>query len=152
MQAAVSNGADAVYLGTKEFNARVNARNFALDELNKVVSVCHNQGVKVYLTLNILVKNSEIQHYFDVLSRAYSAGIDGVIIQHISFIDLIKKNYPDLAVFVSTQGAIGNTASAALVKNADRVIAPREMPLTEVKKMVDAGLWGRKNGKGFYSY
>jgi len=140
LQAAISNGADAVYLGTKEFNARVNARNFALDEMNKVVTVCHNQGVKVYLTLNILVKNSEIQHYFDVLSRAYSAGIDGVIIQHISFIDLIKKNFPGLAVFVSTQGAIGNTASAVLVKNADRVIAPREMPLTEVKKMVDAGV------------
>ena len=89
LQAAISNGADAVYLGTKEFNARVNASNFALDEMNKVVTFCHSQGVKVYLTLNILVKNSEIQHYFDILSRAYSAGIDGVIIQHISFIDLI---------------------------------------------------------------
>jgi putative protease len=60
LQAAVTNGADAVYLGTKEFNARANARNFSLDELKKAVDYCHNQGVKVYLTLNILVKNSEL--------------------------------------------------------------------------------------------
>jgi collagenase-like PrtC family protease len=140
LQAAVTNGADAVYLGTKEFNARVNARNFALDELKKAVDYCHNQGVKVYLTLNILVKNSELARFFEILSRAYAMGIDGVILQHISFVETIKKNYPDLAVFVSTQGAIGNTASATLMKMADRIIAPREMPLAEIKRMVAAGL------------
>jgi collagenase-like PrtC family protease len=140
LQAAVTNGADAVYLGTKEFNARANARNFSLDELKKAVDYCHNLGVKVYLTLNILVKNSELAHFFDVLSRAYAMGIDGVILQHISFVEIIKKNYPDMSVFVSTQGAIGNTASAVLMKAADRIIAPREMPLAEIKRMVAAGL------------
>jgi collagenase-like PrtC family protease len=139
LRAAVLNGADAVYLGTREFNARANAKNFTLDELRKAVEYCHQAGVKVYLTLNILVKNSEIDHFFEVLARVYALGIDGIILQHISFVDIVKKNYPDLAVFISTQGAIGNSAATALVKNADRVIAPREMPLAEIKKMVDGG-------------
>jgi len=139
LQAAVANGADAVYLGTNEFNARVNARNFSMEELSKAVVYCHNQGVKVYLTLNTLVKNSELIRFFETLSRAYSTGIDGVILQHLSFVDIIKKNFPDLGVFVSTQGAIGNTAAAALMKSADRIILPREMPLPEIKKMVSAG-------------
>jgi collagenase-like PrtC family protease len=140
LQAAVQNGADAVYLGTQEFNARVNARNFGPDELKKAVDFCHQQGVKVYLTLNILVKNNELTRFFEVLARAYAMGVDGVILQHLSFVEIVKKNYPDLAVFVSTQGAIGNTAAASLMKIADRIIAPREMPLAEIKKMLAAGV------------
>ena len=110
LQAAVINGADAVYLGTREFNARVNARNFSFEELGRAVNFCHNQGVRVYLTLNTLVKNSELPRFFDTLSKAYASGIDGVIIQHLSFVEIIKKNFPDLKVFISTQGAIGNTS------------------------------------------
>lgn len=140
LQAAVINGADAVYLGVKEFNARANAKNFSWEELSKAVTYCHNQGVKVYVTLNILVKNSEIARFFETVSRAYISGIDGVIVQHLSFVEIIKKNFLDLSVFVSTQGAIGNTASAALIKEADRIILPREMPLAEIKKMVNAGI------------
>lgn len=140
LQAAVINGADAVYLGTREFNARVHARNFSLEELVRVVSYCHRQGVKIYLAMNTLIKNNELQRFFDVLSRAYLAGIDGVILQHLSLIEIVKQNFSDLAVFVSTQGAIGNTASASIVKMADRIILPREMPLAEIKKMVDSGV------------
>ena len=140
LQAATINGADAVYLGTREFNARVHAKNFPLEELGRVVSYCHNQGVKVYLAMNTLVKNGELQHFFDTLSDAYSAGIDGVILQHLSFLEIVKKNFLDLDVFVSTQGAIGNTASASLLKFADRIILPRELPLLEIKKMVGAGI------------
>ncbi|HSW57937.1 MAG TPA: peptidase U32 family protein, partial [Dehalococcoidales bacterium] len=140
LQAAVKNGADAVYLGTREFNARANARNFSLDELKKGVDYCHSEGVKTYLTLNILVKNSEMTHFFKTLSRAYSSGIDGVILQHLSFVEIVKKNFPDLLVFISTQGAVGNTSSATLMKSADRIIVPREMPLPEIKKMVEAGI------------
>jgi collagenase-like PrtC family protease len=139
LQAAVINGADAVYLGTRDFNARMNAKNFSMEELGRAAGYCHNQGVKLYLTMNTLVKNSELERFFETLSRAYSAGIDGVILQHLSFVGIIKKNYPDLAVFISTQGAIGNTSSAALMKEADRIILPREMPLAEIKKVVNAG-------------
>ena len=139
LQAAVASGADAVYLGTREFNARVNAHNFSFEELGRAVRLCHDQGVRVYLTMNTLVKNNEVPRFFETLSKAYALGIDGVILQHLSFVDIIKKNFPDLAVFVSTQGAIGNTAAAALMKGADRIILPREMPLTEIKKMISAG-------------
>ena len=140
LQAAVINGADAVYLGTREFNARANAKNFSLEELGKAVVYCHNQGVRVYLAMNTLVKNSELSRFFDTLSKAYILGIDGVIVQHLSFVEIIKKNFLDLSVFVSTQAAIGNTASAALMKEADRVILPREMTLAEIKKMVNSGI------------
>jgi collagenase-like PrtC family protease len=139
LQAAILNGADAVYLGTKEFNARKNANNFSIEELGKTITFCHNKGVKVYLVMNILVKNSELQKYFDILSKAYSSGIDGVIVQELSFIEIIKKNFLDLAVFVSTQGAIGNSYSASLIKEADRIILPREIPLSDIKKIVNSG-------------
>lgn len=138
--AAVQNGADAVYLGVKEFNARLYTRNFAIEELGKVVSQSHHSGVRVYLTLNTLVKNHEIGAFFNVLSKAYLAGVDGVIIQHIGFLDIIKQNFPGLAVFISTQGAIGNVSSALLVKSADRVVLPRELPLDEIKKFIEAGV------------
>jgi len=140
LQAAVLNGADAVYLGVKDFNARLYSRNFTLQELAKVVSYAHTNGVKVYLTMNTLVKNHEVDAFFQVLSNAYVAGVDGVIIQHLSFLDIIKQNIPGLRVFISTQGAVGNIASALVVKTADRIILPRELPLVEIKKFIEAGI------------
>ena len=138
--AAVANGTDAVYLGTREFNARINAKNFSLEELGWVVNYCHEHGVRVYLTMNTLVKNDEIAKFFDVMSKAYLLGIDGTIIQHHSFLDIIKKNYPGLAVFISTQGAVGNLAGALMLRAADRIILARELPLDEVKKITDSGV------------
>lgn len=138
--AAVANGADAVYLGTKEFNARANARNFSFEELDRAVKYCHRNGVRVYLTANILVKNHELGRFFNVISQAYSLGIDGVIIQHVSFLEIIKGSFPGLKVFLSTQAAIGNAASALLFKSADRVILPRELTLEEVKEVVRSGV------------
>jgi len=138
--AAVANGTDAVYLGTKEFNARVNAKNFSLEELSWVVNYCHEHGVRVYLTMNTLVKNDELKKFFNVMSQAYAAGIDGTIIQHHSFLDIIKRNYPGLAVFISTQGAVGNLSTALLLRAADRIILARELLLSEVRRITDAGI------------
>jgi collagenase-like PrtC family protease len=140
LKAAVANGANAVYLGVKDFNARLYTRNFTLPELAKVVAFSHENGVKVYLTLNTLVKNREIGAFFRVLSDSYLSGIDGVIIQHLSFLDIIKRNFPGLRVFISTQGAIGNVAGASIVKSADRIILPRELPLNEIREFVEAGI------------
>ena len=138
--AGVENGADAIYLGTHAFNARTYARNFSLPELQRAIAYCHDHGVRIYLTLNTLVKNEEMARFFDVLSRSYSLGIDGVIIQHLSLLNIIKDNYPGLAVFLSTQAALGNTASTSLVKRADRIILPRELTLGEIKKIVACGV------------
>ncbi len=138
--AAVKNGADAVYLGVREFNARIYARNFSLQELERAIGYCHNKGVRVYLALNTLVKNHEVRHFFDVLSRAYTLGVDGVIIQHISFLKIIKNNFPGLKVFLSTQSAIGNAGSASILKSADRIILPRELTLGEIERVIDSGI------------
>jgi collagenase-like PrtC family protease len=140
LEAAIQNGADAVYLGVKDFNARLYTRNFSLKELVAVVRQAHSNGVRVYLTLNTLVKDREIEAFFNVLSDAYLAGVDGVIIQHISFLDIIKRSFPGLAVFVSTQGAIGNLSSGLMVKQADRIVLPRELPLKEIREFVKAGI------------
>ncbi|MDP2916490.1 MAG: peptidase U32 family protein [Dehalococcoidia bacterium] len=139
LRAAVGNGADAVYLGTREFNARIFARNFSLEELGQAIRYAHSRGVRVYLTLNTLVKNHEIKSFFRVLTQAYEIGIDGVIIQHVSFLGIIKKNFPGLSVFMSTQAAIGNASAASLLKSADRIILPRELPLDEIKRIIQSG-------------
>ncbi len=137
---AIRNGADVVYLGVREFNARLYAGNLSLEELGRAVNYSHSQGVKVYLTLNTLIKNHEVRRFFNVLSQADSSGIDGIIIQHISFLEIIKNNFPGLAVFISTQGAIGNSSSASLLKSADRIILPRELSLEEIKRIIDSGI------------
>jgi collagenase-like PrtC family protease len=139
LEAAVLNGADAVYLGVREFNARVSARNFSLEDLGQALKDSHNQGVRVYLTLNTLVKNRELARFFAVLGRAYALGIDGVIIQHLSFLEIIKRHYQGLPVFMSTQASLGNLASAERVREADRVILPRELTIDQVKAFVAAG-------------
>jgi len=75
-----------------------------------------------------------------VLSRAYESGIDGVIIQHLSFLEIIGCNYPGLKVFMSTQAALGNAASTSLLKQADRIILPRELSLNEIKTIRQSGV------------
>lgn len=138
--AAVTNGADAVYLGTQEFNARVHARNFSFEELDQAIKYCHKHGVRIYLTMNTLVKNNEIKRFFNTLYNSYTLDIDGVIIQHISFLEIIKNNFPGLKVFISTQAGIGNTSSTSLLKSADRIILPRELSLEEVRKITNSGI------------
>lgn len=140
LEAALENGADAVYLGVREFNARILARNFSLEGLERAVDLSHRRGVRVYLAMNILVRDHELGRFFDTLSRAYATGIDGVIIQHISFLDLIRRYYPGLPVFISTQAAVGNVAAASLLGAADRIILPRELSLEEVREIVRSGV------------
>ncbi|MBN2251228.1 MAG: U32 family peptidase [Candidatus Altiarchaeota archaeon] len=133
LRAAVSCGADSVYFGAGRFNARMRAKNFPESELPSVVSYCHDRGVKAYLALNVLVKNDELRDFFHLLSRAYSAGIDAVIIQDPSFIVPIKEHYPSLSVHVSTQASVFNPFHKRLLEGADRVILPRELTLNQVK-------------------
>ncbi len=135
LKAAVLNGADAVYLGLKEFSARSFAQNFSLEDLDQIIPFCHSCKCKVYLAANTLVKNYELPPYFQNLQKAYEAGIDAVIIQEISFISLIKKSFPGLEVHISTQANIHNSPSAELLKEADRLILARELSLEEIKRI-----------------
>jgi collagenase-like PrtC family protease len=137
LKVAVENGADAVYLGIDKFNARRRADNFKLSELKKTVSYCHENGVKVYITLNILIKNSEIEDFFETVKKVYLAGVDAVIIQHLSFLPIIKKNFPGMEVHISTQAAISNTYFHDLIKQADKVVLPREFSKSEIQNFID---------------
>ncbi|HDS45828.1 MAG TPA: U32 family peptidase [Methanomicrobia archaeon] len=136
LQAAVENGADAVYFGVGTFNARRRAENFTMRELRDAVSYAHEHGVKVYLTFNILVKNDELPAFFDDVSEAYSRDIDGVIIQHLSFAPLLKDTFPDLRIHSSTQAAVSNSSYADLLPGVDRVTLPRELSLAQVRAFI----------------
>ncbi len=136
LRAAVENGADAVYLGVDRFNARRRASNFQLSEIGKVVDYCHSAGVRVYITMNILVKNSELVDFFETIKKLYLGGVDAVIIQQLSFVSLIKKKFPGLEVHISTQAAISNTGFLDLIKKADKIILPREYSKEEINDFI----------------
>lgn len=135
LKAAVSRGADAVYLGMQRFNAREFATNFNEKYLKEAIKICKSNDVKAYLTMNTLVKNSELSQFFEQLSFAYEQGIDAVILQEISFIDIVKKHFPDLRIHISTQAGVMNSAHAGLLSAADRINLARELTKEEVRRI-----------------
>ncbi len=136
--AAVSNGADAVYLGSKLFNARRLAGNFNPVELRRAVQYAHLHNVKVFLTLNTLVKNSEIKAFLQQISIAASLGIDAVILQDLSFAPIVKKNFPKMKVHASTQSTLMNTESVKYwMKYVDVFVLARELNKEDVRKIFD---------------
>lgn len=133
--AAVENGADAVYLGGQLFNARENATNFGDEELNKAIDYCHLREVKVYLTLNTLILDSEIESALNLVNKAYSAGIDAIIVQDLGIASLIHKNFPDLDLHASTQMSVYNLdgVKEAQKLGIKRVVLARELSLEEIQ-------------------
>lgn len=127
--AAVRSGADAVYLGSKEFSARRNAENFDNAALKEAVEYCHIRGVKVYLTLNTLVRQKEIDTAMATAENAYMAGIDGIILQDLGLARLIHSAMPSLELHASTQMSIHSPAALEILKGMgfSRVVAAREM-------------------------
>lgn len=133
LRAAVANGADAVYLGLEAFNARRFADNFRTGALPSVVEFCHGKGVRVFVTANILVKNHELEDFFNVISAIGSSGADAVIIQDPCLIPLIKETAPNCEIHLSTQATTNNTY--AIPDSVDRVIVPRELNLEQITAM-----------------
>lgn len=133
LKPAVENGADAVYFGVGRFNARQRAESFTVKQLRDAVAYAHDNGVRAYGAFNILIKNSELCEFFYTISDAYATGIDGIIIQHISFARILKDEFPDLRIHISTQAGITNTYFSTLLSSADRVTIPREFTLAELK-------------------
>lgn len=129
LEAAVRSGADAVYLGAKDFSARRNAQNFSAEELKEVVAYCHIRGVKVYLTLNILIKNKELSSALSLAQKAYLSGIDGIILQDIGLARLLHNALPDLKLHASTQMTVHSPSALPLLKELGftQVVAAREM-------------------------
>ncbi len=136
--AAVSNGADAVYLGSKLFNARRLAGNFTQEELKKAVQYAHLHNVKVFLTLNTLIKNHEIGPFLHQVSSAVQYGVDALILQDLTFAPLIKKFFPQLNVHASTQATIMNSPSIQFwQKDVDVFVLARELTKQQVKEMFE---------------
>lgn len=141
LKAAVSSGADSVYIGMNKFNAREYATNFNEKYLKEAIKICKSNNVKVYLTMNTLVKNSEIKEFLEQLKYAYEQGIDSVIIQDPGFIKIIKESFPDLNIHISTQTGITNSAHANLFKNVYRINLARELNKENIESI-------RKNFSG----
>ena len=100
--AAVENGANAVYLGGKLFNARANASNFDIDELRKIIEYAHLRGVKIHITMNTLLDDSEIPDALSFAYDIYSLGVDAVIVQDLGLAKVLHESIPDLVLHAST--------------------------------------------------
>ena len=137
LEAAVQNGADAVYMGGPLFNARIKAENFTYDDMRDAIKYAHERNVKVYITLNTLIKDSELEKAFSYISFLYGAGADAVILQDMGLARLIRKYLPDMTMHLSTQGTIYNGQAAGFVRKLgfSRVVPARELTLQEIKNL-----------------
>ena len=133
--AAVQNGADAVYLGMGNFNARRGARNFTDEEFEKAVRYCRIRGCKVYVTLNTLVNDRELEPAVTAAKLASDLGADGIIIQDLGLIKAIRSALPDIPLHASTQMSLHNLAGvqAAAEMGLTRAVLARELSLEQIK-------------------
>jgi putative protease len=134
LRAAVQNGADAVYFGGKLFNARQNADNFSVDEIREKVRYCHLYGVKVYVTVNILIKNEELPELINYIYSLYECGVDALIVQDIGVAYLIHTLLPEMKLTASTQMTIHNSPGVNLMEKwgFSRTVLAREVSLENI--------------------
>lgn len=137
LKTAVYYGANAVYMGGKEFSLRALSDNFTDEEIIKAVEYAHNKNVKVYVTVNIFARNADLDKAAEYFKFLYSAGVDAVLITDIGLISLCKSVAPALPIHISTQA---NTLNKFAVKawhnmGAERVVLARELSLKEVKEI-----------------
>lgn len=135
--AALNAGADAVYLGGRQFGARAYAENFSQEELVCAIQRAHLYGVKVYLTVNTLVKEREFSGLYRYLLPFYEAGLDGVIVQDMGVFCSLRRQFPDLKLHASTQMTITGAYGAACLKElgCERIVPARELSLREIKEI-----------------
>lgn len=143
--AAINAGCDAVYLSGKNFGARSFASNFSREELIEAVNLSHLYGVKVYITVNTLIYDSEIDYFLDYIDFIHKIGVDAVIMQDIGMIDYIRKTYPNLEIHASTQMHIHNLEGVKLCEKLGikRVVLARETSIeliNEIKKKTNIEL------------
>jgi putative protease len=140
LKAAVRNGADAVYLGTHELNARRGAENFTLAGLAEACRYAHLRGSKVYLAANVLVLEDEMRDALDMIARAWEAGVDAVIVQDLGLIRCVRAALPEVRLHGSTQIDAHNSASIRVLEHlgVSRVTLARELSVAEISGLVAA--------------
>ena len=134
LKVAVYSGANAVYFGLQAFNARSKAQNFTLDNLSDVVDFCHLFGVKVYLTVNTLIKDSELDEVLDLVRQSYQKHVDAFIIQDLGLAKILRKHIPDIELHASTQMGIHNLEGALIAEELGfkRIVLSREVTLNDI--------------------
>ena len=138
LKAVVEAGADAVYVGGSRFGARAYANNFTEEELLEAIDYVHLRGKKLFLTVNTLFKNSELQEeLYDYLLPFYERGLDAVIVQDFGAVSFIKENFPMLPIHTSTQMTVTGVEGARLLKDigVERVVLARELSIAEMKEI-----------------
>jgi len=156
--AAVNAGADAIYLGGSAFGARAFSNNFSEEELLRAIDVAHIHNKKVYLTVNTLLKNNEINdQLYNYLRPYYENGLDAVIVQDMGVFHFIKEYFPQLHIHASTQMTTTGALGAQLLKDlgASRIVTSRELNLGEIKDIdnnVDIEIEGFVHGALCYCY
>ena len=158
LKAAVNAGADAVYLAYEKYGARASAENFNLDRLENAVKFAHSRDVKVFLALNTLIKEKELNELLDfIFHLSKKINFNGIIVQDFAVKKIIKELFPELPVHASTQLNIHNTFSLEYLKQSGfkRVVLAREMTLNEIreissKNILDIEIFG--HGSQCYSY
>lgn len=136
--AALNGGADAIYLAGQQFGARSYATNFTNDELEEVLSIGKIYGVKVYVAMNTLVKDQEVESFLNQVEFLYHHGVDAIIMQDFGMIALCRQKYPNLVIHASTQFNSSNIETIRLLANmgVKRVVLPRELTKEEIA-MID---------------
>ncbi len=135
LKAAVYNGCDAVYLGGESFGARKFAKNFNNEEMLYAIRLCHLYGVKIYATMNTLIKDNEVNDFLTQIEFLYKNGIDAVLIQDFGMLMLIREKYPNLEIHASTQANVSSKDTCEFLYNlgVKRVVFSREMSLKEIE-------------------
>ncbi|HGS4886455.1 TPA: U32 family peptidase [Vibrio parahaemolyticus] len=141
IKAAIAAGADAIYCGLDRFNARNRATNLTLDNLNGVLTLAHQHSCKIFLTLNVLILESEIPAIVRLLSQLNTTKIDGVIVQDLGLAYILKHHFPDLDVHASTQLNTHNEGQILFLNQltASRVNLSRELNIDEIKHLAQFG-------------
>lgn len=139
LKAAVLSGADAVYFGLGNFNARRNAQNFSDDEAKHAIEYCHSRGVKVHITLNTLIKDSEIKDAVNAVKHICSIGADAVIVQDLGVAKIVKTVCPEIEMHASTQMSVGTLEGLYELKSLGftRAVLPRELSFQEIKYLCE---------------
>ena len=141
-EAALYNGADAIFLAGELYGARANAANFTLEEMKKAVSLAHLYGVKVHVTLNTLIHDDELDQCRDYLKELETMGVDAIIVQDLGIMTIIQHEFPSLTIHASTQMHVHNQMGIEQCKkwHIERCVVARETPLDEIAKMCQQGI------------
>ncbi len=137
LKAAISNGCDAIYLGMQKFGARAYSSNFDLESLKEAVAYAHLRNVKIYVTMNTIVFENEVEEMKEQMHELNEIGVDGIIVQDLAVFDYLVKNFVDMEAHCSTQMGIDDLDGTLLFKElgAKRVVMSREVEIEKVKEI-----------------